>query len=94
MIYRLNFPGTNSQNFSIPAMSELLTAATNADLKVVGVSIHLTEMGSIPFQKSVSLSRLIFALGKSLGHDLSLLDLGELVPDLQNLQDFEQVMDF
>ena len=91
LIYRLNFPANNNQPFSIPNMSELLTDAAAAGLKVVGVTLNLTETGLIQFQKAVSLARLVFALGKSLGHEMCLLDLGEMIPNVQNLQEFEEV---
>jgi hypothetical protein len=91
LIYRLNFPANNNQPFSIPNMSDLLTDAAAAGLKVVGVTLNLTETGLIQFQKAVSLARVVFALGKSLGHEMCLLDLGEMIPNLQNLQEFEEV---
>ena len=72
-------------------MSELFTGAKDAGLDVIGVSLNLTETNLIQYQKAVSLARLIFALGKSLGHDLHLLDLGEILPNTQNLQQFEEV---
>jgi ornithine decarboxylase len=67
-------------------MSDLLTGAATAGLKVIGVSLNMTETGLVSYQKAISLARLIFALGKSLGHDLTLLDLGEMMP--MNNQDF------
>lgn len=80
LVYRLNFPTGSNQSFSIPHMSDLLTGATSAGLKVIGVSLNMTETGLVAYQKAISLARLIFALGKSLGHDLNLLDLGEMIP--------------
>ena len=76
-------------------MSDLLTGATSAGLKVIGVSLNMTETGLVAYQKAISLARLIFALGKSLGHDLSLLDLGEMMPmNNQDFEAFEEVIDF
>jgi hypothetical protein len=72
-------------------MSDLFTGAKNAGLEVIGVSLNLAETNLIQYQKAVSLARLIFALGKSLGHDLHLLDLGQIVPNTQNLKEFEEV---
>jgi ornithine decarboxylase len=92
LVYRLNFPASPSQTLSIPNMSELLTAATSAGLPVVGVSLNMLDTSINSYQKAISLARLIFALGKSLGHDLSLLDLGELIPNVDNFQQFEELV--
>jgi hypothetical protein len=91
LIYRLNCPAGSGQSFSVAAMTDLLKAASDAGLKVVGVTLNLSDPGLDSLRKSVSLARLIFALGQGLGHDLRLLDLGELTPHPENPAAFEEV---